>query len=968
VPALTSRVAANGRLAATNQLRLAIGVPLRDAAGLGKFLADVYDPASPNFRNYLTPEEFTARFGPTVADYNAVKNFARTSGLTITATHGNRLLLDVIGSAAAVEKAFHVSLRTYLHPTENRNFYAPDVEPTVAAGLPLADISGLDNFSRPRPKVQLTSAPTLPLTTNAPHSGTGPSFYGFPTFIGSDFRHAYAPGTSLTGAGQMVGLVQFDGFYASDIASYKTLAGLPDVPVETVLLDGYDGSSGGGNVEVSLDIEMAISMAPGLAKIVVFTAGPTGNPNDVLNSMAAHYLIKNLSCSWGWSGGPDATTENIFLQMAAQGQSFFNASGDVDAFTAGQVDDPNFDGSPSSSPNVIQVGGTSLGMNGAGESYLEENVWNQGGGQGSSGGISSYYTMPVWQQGINMMTNGGSTTQRNMPDVALTADYVYVIYGGGSSGKAAGTSCAAPLWAGFMALVNQQAGAVGRAPIGFANPAIYTIGKSTNYLNCFHDTTTGNNFSPASPTNFPATTGYDLCTGWGTPTGTNLINALVGLADSLGISPAGNLSYSTFVGPFFITSSQNYVLTNSGSSPCDWQITNAPAWLNLQPAFGTLPPGAQTNMIVSLKSSGSNLAIGSYHADILFSNLTTAVGQLRPVDLQVTDPLQISPAISFTASGPVGGPFTQNLSAYVLNNAGPITLNWSLMNSSAWLNVFPTNGNLSARGAPVTVSLNLTALAASLSAGIYSATVLFTNRTSHVAQPVSASLNIGQSIVQNGGFETGDFTGWTLVGNTISGGYVYNSVENILTTPGAVHAGSYGAFLGDTQLATLSQNLTTIPGQNYLISFWLDNPVSGAGQTFLLNGNTNSPAANQIFYLSSPPVLAWTNLTFVLTAAGTNTVLQFGAENQPNFFGLDDVAVTPIPAPTVTSFKRTTNALSFRWNSLAGVAYQVQYKTNLFQSGWLNLGSPLTATAATTSVTNVYGPDRERYYRIRQLP
>ena len=115
---------------------------------------------------------------------------------------------------------------------------------------------------------------------------------------------------------------------------------------------------------------------------------------------------------------------------------------------------------------------------------------------------------------------------RNVPDVALTADYVWVIYENGNSDWFGGTSCAAPLWAGFTALVNQQAAGIGHAPVGFLNPALYTIASSASYTNCFHDITTGNNEWSGSPSLFVATAGYDLCTGLGTPNGTNLINAL----------------------------------------------------------------------------------------------------------------------------------------------------------------------------------------------------------------------------------------------------------------------------------------------------------------------------------------------------------------------------------------------------------------------------------------------------------
>src|SRR5476649_3006567 len=133
VPAAIARynLQPTGRLPGTNQLRLAIGLPLRDEAGLDDFLRQLYDPASVNYRKYLSPEEFAARFGPTESDYAAVIDFARTNGFVITATYGNRLLVDVAGPASAVENTFHIALRTYRHPTEARDFYAPDTEPSV---------------------------------------------------------------------------------------------------------------------------------------------------------------------------------------------------------------------------------------------------------------------------------------------------------------------------------------------------------------------------------------------------------------------------------------------------------------------------------------------------------------------------------------------------------------------------------------------------------------------------------------------------------------------------------------------------------------------------------------------------------------------------------------------------------------------------------------------------------------------
>ena len=164
---------------------------------------------------------------------------------------------------------------------------------------------------------------------------------------------------------------------------------------------------------------------------------------------------------------------------------------------------------------------------GAGAAYSSETVWNWGRGTGSSGGISTTYGIPSWQQGISMASNQGSTTLRNIPDVALTADNIFVISDNGIHGSVGGTSCAAPLWAAFAALVNQQASANGLSAVGFLNPALYAIGKGPNFAACFNDIIMGDNTSRHSRNEFFAVAGYDLCTGWGTPKGMNLINALV---------------------------------------------------------------------------------------------------------------------------------------------------------------------------------------------------------------------------------------------------------------------------------------------------------------------------------------------------------------------------------------------------------------------------------------------------------
>jgi len=140
-----------GGLPATNRLSLAIGLPLRNRAALDTLLQQIYDPGSPNYHKYLTREQFTQQFGPTEQDYQALVDFAQASGLEVTGRPSNRMLLDVTGAVADIEKAFQVKMRVYQHPKEHRTFFAPDVEPTVPAGLPVLDISGLNNYGRPHP-------------------------------------------------------------------------------------------------------------------------------------------------------------------------------------------------------------------------------------------------------------------------------------------------------------------------------------------------------------------------------------------------------------------------------------------------------------------------------------------------------------------------------------------------------------------------------------------------------------------------------------------------------------------------------------------------------------------------------------------------------------------------------------------------------------------------------------------------
>ena len=627
VPASARQAQPLARLDATQQLSLAITLPFHNQEALTNLLREINDPASPNFRHYLTREQFTEQFGPTEQEYAALKKFVASQRLAVRREHANRMLLEVGGTAGDIERAFHTTLRVYRHPTEPRTFYAPETEPAIDCPVKVLSVRGLDNYALARPRLQ---AAMLQKGQKASANGTGSGPNG--GFRGNDFRAAYVPDTTLTGAGQVVGLLQFDGYSADDIAYYEAQAGLPNVTLTNVLLNGASGnpSGNGGEIEVTMDIEMVISMAPGVSRVIVYEA-PNPCPFEViLNQMVSDNLAKQLSCSWFLSGGgADPAAEQIFQEMAAQGQSFFNASGDSAAYT-GSID------FPSDSPNITQVGGTTLTTAGPGGVRLAETVWNRGTGLGSGGGSSTHYDIPSWQTNIDMTANQGSTTMRNVPDVALTADNLYVRVNGGDM-TASGTSASAPLWAGFAALVNQEAAAAGQPPIGFINPLVYKIGSAPNYTAHFFDITNGDNTKMTSPTRFFATTGYDLCTGWGTPMGQRLIDALA-IVDPLRIAPEVGFSAAGGVGGPFTTRSQILTVTNGGTNVLHWTVTNNGAWLDVSTVGGTLNPGASTLVTVNLNSVASNLTVGTYSAALRFTNLDTQLNFERDYSLAVIDP------------------------------------------------------------------------------------------------------------------------------------------------------------------------------------------------------------------------------------------------------------------------------------------------------------------------------------------
>ncbi len=594
----------NGRLPAEQVMSLDLVLPLSDQAGLDAFLKDVYNPASPNFRHFLTVPQFTARFGPSQASYDAVVNFAQTNGLQVTGGSRDGMNVQVKGSVSNVENAFHVTMNTYQHPTENRSFYAPDREPTVNLPFALWHISGLDNYSIPKPRVvnrtdyALAHGMDPEAVVSHATTGSGPSA----SFLGSDMRAAYYGNGTLTGSGQNLGLWEYEGTDLADLTTYFKNAGQTNnVPVTLLSVDGTStscvdsGRNGCDDTEQTLDMTQAIGMAPGLASLVVYIGS---TDTAILSAMTTHSpLPTTIGCSWGWTPADPSTLNPYWQKMAAQGQTFLAASGDSSTWSSSN------EAWPADAAYVVGVGGTDLNTASAGGAWSSETAWVDSGGGITPDGIA----IPSWQQinGVINSTNKGSTTLRNGPDVSANANFSFYVCADQKACTAnsyGGTSFAAPMWAGYLALVNQQVKLSGGTSVGFINPTIYAQNVTSSYSADFHDITSGTSGS------YSATTGYDLVTGWGSPNA-GLLNALVAAATTPALSVSGSAVSVTQGG-----SGSSTITTTAGgtfNSAVTLSVSGAPTGVTatFSPTSIAAPGSGTATLAITVPST---TATGSY--------------------------------------------------------------------------------------------------------------------------------------------------------------------------------------------------------------------------------------------------------------------------------------------------------------------------------------------------------------------
>jgi kumamolisin len=470
-------------------------------------------------KDRFTQSEFNKAHGADPDAVKLVKKFAKEFNLTVVPHPKGivRRTVQLSGTTSDMQKAFGVKLlQKVIDGTKYRVREGSITLPNPLIGQVTA-VLGLDNRPQAVPHFRYRAKPdggvATPKATDLSYTPV-------------QVAQAYQFPANASGAGQTIGIIELGGGYrATDLAAYFQTLGLAAPNVTTVSVDGGKNSPSNANSadgEVMLDIEVAAAVAPGANIVVYFTPNTDQGFIDAI-STAVHDTNNKpsvISISWGgpestWTAQAMTALDEACQSAAALGITITVAAGD-NGSTDGVTDGANHVDFPASSPHVLACGGTSLQASGS--TINSEVVWNElANNEGATGGgVSNFFPLPAWQANANVPAPTVSGGGRGVPDVSGDADPAtgYTIRVDGQTSPIGGTSAVAPLWAGLIAVINQQTGTTA----GFLQPTIYAAKAASS----FNDITSGNN--PA----FSAGPGWDACTGLGSPIGTQLLQLFGG--------------------------------------------------------------------------------------------------------------------------------------------------------------------------------------------------------------------------------------------------------------------------------------------------------------------------------------------------------------------------------------------------------------------------------------------------------
>lgn len=573
IPNSTPKVIAQGKarsLGAYNPaqtLRVAIALQPPNMAAEEQFLRAVQDRSSPLYHRFLTPDQWNAQFAPTAQSEQAVVDWARSQGLTVTQRYSNHLVVDVEAPVAALQTAFGVQINSY--QVDGSSVFSNDRDPTVPASLSgiVHAVVGLNNVEVARPhsqpvkggRLSMTDQPYVAgpavapggdshadgtkTTNQQPHFGTNGyidppllwSSHGYDVQALYNLGHCCNP-TNNPGsspAQTSIAISTSGQFSLADINAFTAQYGLA-YNLNWIFVDGTPPCcAGGDSFETTLDTEYSIAMSNSFgcycttAHVYVYEGANAHLSTflDVDNKILSDGNARSFSTSWGatedvTSGSTMNAFHAVFDAMVGQGWSLTAAAGDCGAYDDCNASSPRKVDYPASDPDMVAAGGTQISFYSNG-SFASEVAWNGGGG-----GCSSYWSQPGYQSGIS--TGCGN---RALPDVSLNASCGsgQAIYFNGGWGGVCGTSEVAPELAGLFAQFNSYllsegvicgGGGTGQcSPFGNPNWDVYREavvtggGRAPHYP--FYDVTSGCNNGPASSGGYCAGTGYDMATGWG---------------------------------------------------------------------------------------------------------------------------------------------------------------------------------------------------------------------------------------------------------------------------------------------------------------------------------------------------------------------------------------------------------------------------------------------------------------------
>ena len=499
VPDVVSRSADLGACDPERVLHIAVSLSYADPEGMQEFVDSVSDPTSPGYRHFITPDEVGDTFGLPDEQVQSVVDYLASAGFQINLVGKNHLSILVEGTVAQAEAAFNTEIHEFqaLSADEpgNTDYFSYTAVPTLPPSIAdyVIDVTGLESFTKPQHR-SLTPTKTRTLYGVAP---------------------MYSAGTQ--GQGRTVAISNWDGYRLTNVPLYYSHYSLPTPSggvgsnITVITISGGAGS-GSPYGEGDLDIQMPLGMAP-LCDLRIYDGG-NSDLIGVLTAEANDNLADTISESYGWYIGTSTANaaHNLHLSMSAQGITYMCASGD-DGTNLEPYSYPDYD------PEVLMVGGSVATTNSSGV-RTSEVTWSGSGGGWSTKSIS-FNTLPSWQQGTNVPTN---IDKRLVPDVALhsssSSGAYYFYYNGSLTGDYVGTSFASPVFAGALAVAEQQIISQGGLPpdgsghqrFGRIQDLFYSQNGRSDV---WYDITSGSNGTLPNGSSSNAGTAWDFCTGWG---------------------------------------------------------------------------------------------------------------------------------------------------------------------------------------------------------------------------------------------------------------------------------------------------------------------------------------------------------------------------------------------------------------------------------------------------------------------